>query len=74
MMCKPFKKLRLLLVENDMEQADLAKKLNRCLMYVNKRLNAKEPWSQDDQYKIMDWFKWPYEQMYELFPKNGGAA
>ncbi len=52
-------------------QADIAAKIGRKEAYVCHRMTGKEPWSQEDQYTIMDWLQLPYDQMYYYFPKGG---
>jgi hypothetical protein len=70
-MSKPFKELRAVLMLNDIDQIYLGKLLGKGLTYVNQRMTAKRAWSQDDQYKIMDECRLPYEDMHKYFPKNG---
>lgn len=62
------KKIRGLLLENDMIQLDLCLVLACGESYITERMTGKKPWSQDDMYRIMDHFRVSYERMHELFP------
>jgi hypothetical protein len=70
---KPFALLRAELVRRGWDYDTLALLLGRSVPHVTRRMNAWYPWDQDEQYKIMDEFEIPYEQMHEYFPKNGYA-
>ncbi len=39
--------------------------------YICSRMTAKMPWTQDDQYFLMDLLNIPYNCMHEFFPKDG---
>jgi len=68
---KRYVALRAEMSKRDIRQVDLATKIGRKESYVSRRLTGKDPWSQGEQYVIMDWLRLPYDQMHIYFPKNG---
>ena len=70
-MARLFKKLRKAMLDADKNQADLALEMGVSEAYISHRFTGKYPWSQDDQYYIMDCLRIPYEDMYLYFPKQG---
>ena len=69
---KAYAKLRGALAEIDMGQRELAIRLGKSKTYVMERMTAKKPWDLTDCYAIIDLVKVPNDQMFELFPRNGG--
>lgn len=47
-MTNKYTPLKGLLYKNGIKQTDLAKKMNRSQLYVNKRLNGEYSWTMDD--------------------------
>lgn len=70
-MAKPFQKLRARMVEYDLKQAELAKKLGVGARTISDRMNAHMPWSADAMYRIMEMLEIPVDQMHVYFPKDG---
>lgn len=69
-----FAKLRGAIKGAEMDHAYVAEHLNRSAFYVSRRFCGHEPWSQDDQYAMMDLLRIPYDQMHIYFPKDGIAV
>lgn len=68
---KRFQQLRGYLAKYDMDQSDVQEMTGKSPTYVSNRMTGKMPWSQDDQYILMDELDIPYEDMYLVFPKKG---
>jgi len=72
-MPRAYQKMRGYLQAEGYEQTDVAEELGRSITYVSNRYTGKEPWNQDEMYKIMDLIKQPYDRLHEIFPKGGIA-
>ena len=70
-MAKPHAKLRGALVERDIDEAYLARKLQRGVTYVSQRMMGRKPWPMDEAYAIMDMIRAPYDQLAVYFPPKG---
>jgi len=70
-MARPFAKLRGLLMQNDIDQRYLCELMKKSQTYITNRFTARQDWTQKDQYFFMDLLNYPYDQMHELFPKEG---
>jgi len=69
-----YRKLRGALVEKEIDQAYLAKKLGlNQPMSISKRMTGKVPWRINEMYAILDILGVPYEALSEYFPKDGKA-
>ena len=68
---KPHAKLRGALMERDIDEAYLARKLQRSVTYVSQHMMAHKPWPMDEAYKIMDMIRAPYDQLPVYFPPKG---
>ncbi len=73
-MKKPFHNLRVALKEKDVDQAYLARHLGCGRSYITSRINAHEPWSLDDCYKLLTLVGHGPESIYEFFPPEGKAG
>lgn len=65
---KPFKKLRVELAVNEIEQQDIAKLIGRSVFYVSARMTGKAPWTLPEAYIICNRLDIPLEQLLDLFP------
>lgn len=72
-MKRPFSYLRGCLTRENIIQEYLCEYLKRSKGYVTQRMTAKKPWSQEEQYKLMDLCHIPYNEMHLAFPKGGFA-
>jgi len=70
-MARPYSKLRSLMLENDITQADLCEIMHRSKRYITLRFTAQYSWPQNEMYFLMDLLNYPYDKMHELFPKEG---
>ena len=70
-MAKPYKKLRDLLHEHEITQVDLAKLLLLSPGSVSNRLMAKQPWTLDECYIVLEHLNQPVSRLPELFPRGG---
>ena len=68
---RKFEILRRKLAGAGIEQRDVAKRINRGEAHVSRCMNGKAQWTMDEMYKIMDMLNEPYENMQNLFPKDG---
>lgn len=68
---KTYQKLRKLLAANDIDQSYLARKLLRSTAYVSLCMRGKREWKLGECYQIMDLLHVPYNQLTELFPRDG---
>lgn len=71
---KPYAKLRGLLKEYDYTQAEMAKKLDCSLTYINNALNARAVWQLDYCYTILDMFRIDHSELTTYFPAGGYTA
>lgn len=67
-MAKPYAELRGLLVQNDMDQKQLARRLQMGLTSLSARMNAHQTWELSECYAIMDLFEIPHERLHQIFP------
>ena len=58
-------------LQKDIDEAYLARKLQRGVTYVSQRMMGKKPWAMDEAYAIMDLLRIPYDQMAAYFPPKG---
>ena len=70
-MARQHAKLRGALVAADIDEAYIARKLQRGVTYVSQRMMGKKPWPMDEAYKIMDMIRAPYDQLAAYFPPKG---
>ena len=70
-MARPHAKLRGALVAADIDEAYIARKLQRGVTYVSQRMMGRKPWPMDEAYAIMDLLRLPYDQMAVYFPPRG---
>ncbi len=66
-----FRKLRALIFENDITQADIAQKIGKSKAYVSLRMQGKYDFNLGDIYAIIEILKIPPEKVLEYFPKDG---
>lgn len=64
---RKFAKLKALLYEKELIQADLAREVGRSGTYITVRMNGKEPWSLDDVQVIGKMLEIPREQWLDYF-------
>lgn len=72
-MARPFKALRLALMDADIQQGYLARQLRVSVSTITARMNGNRPWTLDEMYLVMDLLRLPYAQLHVYFPKNGKA-
>ena len=72
-MRKAYPILRGCLAKEGIGQSYLCELMGKSQGYITRRITGKKPWSQDDQYFLMDLCHIPYEQMHLVFPKRGGV-
>lgn len=65
-----YKKLRLIMFENDITIQELAKRIGVSNTYMSNRLNGKHPFSMDNVYAICKLFSIPYEEISTYFPER----
>ena len=70
-MSKPFIELRKMLVEKDLRQQDLNKKIGKSDAYFSSRINGKKPFDFDVAYKILDVLEIPRADVFKYFPPHG---
>lgn len=68
-----FRKLRGEMVAQGIDRPYLAERLDKSLCYIDYRFSGRHPFTQNDQYGIMDLLGIPYERLHEYFPKGGVA-
>lgn len=71
---RKFAKLKALLYEKELIQADLARELGRSGTYITVRMNGKEPWSLDDVQAIGEMLEIPREQWLDFFIDESRAG
>lgn len=69
-----FRRLKRELFERDITQQVLAAHLRKSQAYISSRITGKKPWDMNDMYDICDLLSVPYNELHELFPKNGGRV
>ena len=70
-MKQKYAKLRGALKSHGIEQIDVAEALERSVCYVSHRYTGREPWKQDEMYKMMELINEPFERIHEFFPPGG---
>lgn len=70
-MAKPFKALRDLMHIEEVTQADLSKLLLLSHASVSSRMMAKQPWTLEECYAILEYLHQPAHRLHELFPRGG---
>jgi len=69
-----YRKLRGALIEKEIDQVYLAKKLGlNQPVSISKRMTGKVPWRINEMYAILDLLGVPYEMLPVYFPKDGRA-
>lgn len=63
--------LRKALKQQDIDNKYLGKLLGRSVVCISQRLNAKQPWTLDEAYEILEALSLPYEKLHVLFPPGG---
>ena len=71
--CK-FRKLRIRMYEYGISQANLAERMGCSVTYIANRFSAKNPFSLNDIYFIIDILEIPKTEVLDYFPENGVAA
>ena len=69
---KPFAKLRGRMSEMDIDGNSIANFLGKSPCYVSNRLTMRYSWELNDIYRVMDFLKIPYAEIFTYFPPNGG--
>jgi DNA-binding XRE family transcriptional regulator len=69
-MKKPYIKLRMAILENDVRQEELAKRIDVNPATFSKKINGKAPFLLWDCYTLMDELGIPDEQFGEYFPRE----
>lgn len=70
-MAKPFKALRDEMHIAEIRSVDLARELLLSTGSISNRLMAKQPWTLDECYKVLEMLNKPPSDLPRLFPKNG---
>lgn len=70
-MARLYNQLKTQMANADIDQIYLASCMRKSQTYITNRMTGRYPWTADDMYQIMDILNYPYERMYELFPKDG---
>ncbi len=68
---KRYALLRSAITAHSLDQATLAKRINRSDAYVNKRLCGHKPWDEDDIYAIVKVLRLPVDELHLYFPPRG---
>ena len=68
---KPYKKLKIEMAANDIDQRYLQKRLDRSQYYISDRMMGRRPWNMDDVYAICDLLHISYGLIPMYFPKGG---
>lgn len=68
---KPFKKLRMKMIEADADQKFLSQYLCVSQSTISNKLNGVCNFTLEEMYDIMDALNIPYEEMCEYFPREG---
>lgn len=66
-----FRVLRQATKDQGWDNRDIAEIIECSAQHVSDILNGRAVFTQIQQYALMDAMKWPYADMYLLFPKNG---
>ena len=70
-MSRPYRKLRFLLNEAEIDLQTLADELQIGRDTASKKLNCHSPWTCDQMYRILDMLGEPENRLHEIFPRNG---
>lgn len=68
-MNKKYIRLKAAMIEHDVDERYLNRKLNRGPSYISAKLNDKTSWKLDDIYQICDILHIPYDEIHLYFPK-----
>lgn len=68
-MLKKYTQLKVAMIEHDVDEQYLNRKLNRHVGYISAKLNDKTSWKLDEVYKICDILNIPYDEIHVYFPK-----
>lgn len=66
-----YRKLRSLMALNDVDQRRLGLELGMTRQAISTRFTNRTAWNLEEMYHILDFFDVPYDQLHEVFPKNG---
>lgn len=70
-MARPYKKLRDLMHIMEVNQADLCRVLLLSPASVSNRMMAKQPWTLEECYAILEYLQQPPHKLHEIFPRGG---
>lgn len=68
---RKYRALKTKLFDLEIDQKELARKLQRSATYVSERMAAKRDWGLEDVYVICDLIGVPYQEIPVYFPKGG---
>lgn len=68
-MNKKYIRLKATMIEHEVDERYLNKKLNRGARYISAKLNDKTSWKLDEIYTICDILHIPYDEIHLYFPK-----
>ncbi len=70
-MSRPYKRLRVLLCANGLDQKDVARALLLSERTVSSRMNRRSEWTLGEAYKLLELLGEPPEALPRLFPRDG---
>ena len=70
-MAKPHEKLRNIIGQHDMTEADLAAELDIDVSTMSRKLMGHTPWTSAQMWRIMEMFAIPDKQLHLVFPPKG---
>lgn len=73
-MIPKYKRLKVELGANDIDQRTLCKEIGRSPTYLSVRLRGKAPFNMDDVYAICDYLHIQYGEIPVYFPRDGVEA
>ena len=68
---RPYHALRAALYGCGVTHEQLARRLRLGTATVSRKLNARSPWTLTECYQVMDLLGKPYEQIPQIFPRDG---
>ena len=68
---RPYHALRAELYGAGVTHAQLARRLRIGTTTLSRKLNAKSPWTLDECYQVLGLLGKPYEQIPQIFPRDG---
>lgn len=69
-MAKPFRRLKVLMFEQDIDQKYLCGHMKKSQTYITNRMSGKQPFSMDDVYMLCDILKIQPNQIPDYFPRR----